>query len=176
MTPAGRDGKTEVFGLTWAMHRIDSPPDPRSEAASRLRDGGVRAGRPKGFVMDDAQLRTVWQQRQFNDRFAPLAEPLGYLMKYTLGRKVRQIGKLATIWDEVIPDGIREHTALESFNRGTLTVMVDSSPHRCQLQMLLTAGLLKEIQARFPGALNRIRLVPGQFASVDVSGSKRYEF
>lgn len=126
--------------------------------------------------MDDAQLKTVWQQRQYNDRLTPLAQPLGMLMKHTLGKKVRQIGKMAEIWDAVVPGGILEHTALESLNRGVLTVMVDSAPHRFQLQTLLMAGLQKEIQARFPGPLNKIRLTPGQFASVDLVGAKRYDF
>ncbi len=126
--------------------------------------------------MDDAQLQTVWQQRQFNDRTAHLSQPLAYLMKYTFAKRVRELGQLAEIWDEVIPESINEHTALESFNRGVLTVMVDSSAHRFQLQTLLEGGIRREIQARFRGALNKIRLVPGQFSFVDVSGSPRYEF
>jgi hypothetical protein len=126
--------------------------------------------------MNDAQLRTVWQQRQYNDRLTPLAQPLGMLMKHTLGKRVRQIGKMAEIWDEVVPDGILEHTALESLNRGVLTVMVDSSSHRFQLETLLRGGLQRLIQDRFPGSLNKIRLVPGQFASVDLVGAKRYDF
>ena len=130
----------------------------------------------KASVMDDAQLRTIWQQRQFREPASQLGQPLASLMKYTLAKRVRQLGKLAAVWDEVIPDTIREHTALESFQRGVLSVMVDSASHRFQLQTLLAGGVMREIQARFPGAVNRIRLVPGQFYSVDVSGSPRYEF
>jgi len=126
--------------------------------------------------MDEAQLRTIWQQRQFNDRVAPLAQPLGTLMKYTLAKRARQLGRLSEIWDEMIPAEIAEHTALESFNRGVLTVVVDSAPHRYQLQTLLAGGLLKQIQSRFGGALNKIRLIPGQFHAIDVSGQARYEF
>ncbi len=125
--------------------------------------------------MDDAQLQTVWQQRQFNDRATPLSQPLAYLMKYTFAKRVRELGQLARIWDEVIPEGINDHTALEGFNKGVLTVMVDSSAHRFQLQTLLEGGLRREIQARFSGTINKIRLVPGQFSFVDVSGSPRYE-
>jgi len=125
--------------------------------------------------MDEAQLRTIWQQRQFNDPISPLAGPLGMLMKYKLARKVRQLGKLGQIWDEVVPRAINEHTALESFNRGVLTVMVDSAPHRYTLQTLLAGGLLHEIQSRFSGALNRVRLVPGQFSAIDLAGAARYE-
>ena len=126
--------------------------------------------------MDDAQLRTIWQQRQFNDRAAPLGQTLGYLMKHVLAKRVRQLSKLAAIWDEVVPEPIREHTALESLRSGTLTVMVDSSAHRFQLQTLLTGGLLKQIQTRFSGPLNKVRTIPGQFCSVDLGGMPRYGF
>ena len=126
--------------------------------------------------MDDAKLQTVWQQRQFDDHITSLGQPLALFMKRRLARRVRQLSELAGIWDEVIPDDIRDHTALESFNRGTLTVMVDSPSQRYLLQTLLNGGLTREIRARFGGALNRIRLVPGRFYAVDLAGSPRYEF
>ena len=126
--------------------------------------------------MDDAQLRTVWLQRQFDDRVLHLSQPLNTFMKYTLAKRVRQLSDLAKAWDEVIPDEIREHTALDSFQRGVLTVIVDSASHRFQLQTLLAGGLTREIRARYSGAMNRIRLVPGQFYSVDISGQRRYGF
>ena len=126
--------------------------------------------------MDDAQLRTVWQQRQFDDRIAPLSQPLGAFMKRVLAKRVRRLSRLAAIWDEVIPPQIGEHTALESFNGGVLRVLVDSAPHRFQLQTLLSGGLQREIQRRFEGPLNKVRLVPGQFYAVDLAGEARYEF
>ena len=128
--------------------------------------------------MDDAQLRTVWQQRQFDDRIAHLSQPLAILTKHILGKRFRQLHQLAAAWDEVIPREIAEHTALEGFSQhhGTLTVVVDSAAHRFQLRTLLDGGLMREIQARCSGALNKIRLVPGQFCSVDLSGRPRYEF
>lgn len=126
--------------------------------------------------MDDSQLRTVWQQRQVKDRTAHLSQPLAVLMKHTLAKKVRQLGQLAEVWDEIIPQNIRDHTAMDSFQKGSLTVMVDSASHRFLLQTLLNNGLQKEIQSRFSGAINKIRLVPGQFYAVDMAGQKRYEF
>ncbi|MCK4275717.1 MAG: DUF721 domain-containing protein [Phycisphaerae bacterium] len=126
--------------------------------------------------MDEAQLRTIWQQRQFNDPATPLSQPIGILMKHTLAKRAKQLGQLSEIWDEVVPEGIAEHTALEGFHRSVLTVMVDSAPHRYQLQTLLAGGLTKEIQSRFPGALNKIRLIPGQFYAIDLAGTQRYEF
>jgi hypothetical protein len=126
--------------------------------------------------MDDAQLHTVWQQRQSRSQPVPLGPSLTFLMKHTLAKRVHRLSKLAEIWDDVIPEPIREHTALESFHRGVLTVVVDSAAQRFHLQTLLTGGLMKEIQARFAGALNKVRLVPGQFYSVDFNGARRYEF
>ena len=82
--------------------------------------------------MDDARLRTIWQQRQFRQRSSHLSEPLTFLMKHTLAKKVQQLGKLAEIWDQVVPQEIVAHTAVESFSRGVLTVLVDSASHRFQ--------------------------------------------
>ena len=126
--------------------------------------------------MDDAQLQTVWQNRQPRQSGSHLSGPLAVLMKRQLGRRVKQLAKVAQVWDEIVPDDIRQHTALEGFQRGVLTVMVDSSPHRFKLQNLLLAGLQREIQSRLPMGLNKIRLVPGQFYSIDVNGEQRYEF
>jgi len=126
--------------------------------------------------MDDAQLQTIWQQRQQHDRLTHLGEPLGLLMKHTLGRKVRQLSELSGLWDELVPHEIADHTALESFSRGVLTVLVDSAPHRFQLQTLLNGGLKRAIQQRFSGAINKIRLLPGQFYSIDLNGAPRYEY
>ena len=118
--------------------------------------------------MDDAQLQTVWQQRQFNDPVVPLGQPLAIFMKHFLAARVRKLGRLAEIWDLLVPPDIRQHTALEGFSRGVLTVLVDSAAHRYQLRMLLDGGLKRDIQTRFPGPLNKIRLIPGRFDAIEV--------
>jgi len=126
--------------------------------------------------MDDLQLQSLWRRRQFSDRVVPLSQPLGRLMKNTLARRVRQLSALVAAWDELIPQSIGEHTAMEGFSRGVLTVKVDSAAHRFQLRMLLDGGLMKELQARAGGALNKVRLLPGRFYAVDLAGTPRYEF
>lgn len=125
-------------------------------------------------MMDERQLRNVWENRQGPNRIAALGEPLGELVRTQLAKRVRQVGQLAAAWDECIPDTIREHTALVSFHRGALTVAVDSAAHRYQLQVLLGAGLLEDIRERFSaGALNRVRLVPGRFDAIDMPEGRR---
>lgn len=118
--------------------------------------------------MDEFQLRNVWRNRHRPDRISPLSQPLARLVKYTLARRVRQLGRLAVVWDECIPAFLAEHSALVGFSRGTLTVAVDSAPHRYQLHQLLQNGLLEAIRERFrSGALNRVKLVPGTFDALE---------
>jgi len=112
--------------------------------------------------MDEAQLRQVWQNRQRRDRTSALSEPLGRLMTRRLGRRVRQVGQIVGVWDACIPQVIRDHAGVVGYARGTLTVAVDSAPHRYQLRMLLDGGLLEILRDRFvAGPINRVRLVPG---------------
>ncbi len=123
--------------------------------------------------MQERQLRNVWQNRRRStgamgaDRVSMLAEPLNRLVNKHLAKRVRRIGQLSAAWEECVPDFIREHTALVGFNGGTLTVVVDSASHRYRLEMLLRAGLLDAIRERFSGALNRVRLTPGQLDVLD---------
>ncbi len=123
--------------------------------------------------MDERHLRNVWQNRQRRDRTASLAEPLSYLMKRRLARRVRQVGQLSAVWDECIPQYIREHTALVGYARGVLTVAVDSAPHRYQLKMLLANGLEEAIRERTAGPLNRVRLLPGRFDYLEMPDRRR---
>ena len=125
--------------------------------------------------MDDAQLQTIWQQRRPASRVAHISAPLALFMKHKLSKLVGQLSQLSEAWDEVIPEEIAQHTALEGYRGGVLTVLVDSAAHRYQLRTLLDGGLKKAIQQRFSGPINKIRLVPGQFYSVDVRGAARYE-
>ena len=125
--------------------------------------------------MEDKQLQTVWQQRQIDDGIKPLAVPVAMLLKHQLGKKVRQLHELAEIWDELVPDQIAEHTALESLNQGVLTVMADTAAHRFQLESLLRGGLMRMLQQRLGSSLRRVKVIPGQFYSVDIEGRRRYE-
>ncbi len=126
--------------------------------------------------MDDRQLRTAWENRQSPDNTTHLSGPLAALMKHTLARRVRALGKLGLAWDEIIPPDLREHTALEGYARGTLTVLVDSASHRFQLEILLKGGQQEALAQRFGGPLNRIKLVLGQFSCVDLAGGTRQGF
>ncbi len=65
--------------------------------------------------------------------------------KNDVQRRQLKFAPIAECWAKLIPESLLEHTALESFSRGQLTVIVDSSSHLYELKQLLLAGLQKQI-------------------------------
>jgi hypothetical protein len=63
------------------------------------------------------------------------------------------------------------HCALESLNRGTLTVIVDSASHLYELKQLLLAGLQDQLllACRSTG-LRKVALRPGQWYAGEGAG------
>jgi len=90
----------------------------------------------------DAELRRLDRVKRV-DR--PAGELLGPAMvqffKQSVEKRHTKLGKIAACWDRLVPQTLNEHCALESYNRGSLTVIVDSSPHLYELKQLLLAGL-----------------------------------
>ena len=83
--------------------------------------------------MDDTTLRTIWQQRQFEDRSVPLAQPLTFLMKHVLAKRLRQLGNLAKIWDDVLPRSVRLNWSdLPDFPQGSTRNRMRSSLEPCR--------------------------------------------
>src|SRR3954468_1571034 len=81
---------------------------------------------------------------------APISTPaLGTAMlaffKQSVEKRQAKFGKIARCWDQLIPETLAEHCALESFTRGTLSVLVDSSSHLYELKQLLLAGLQQQL-------------------------------
>ncbi|MFI5379455.1 MAG: DciA family protein [Tepidisphaerales bacterium] len=88
----------------------------------------------------------------------------------------KKFGRLADVWGALVPVLLQEHTALESFNRGTLTVLVDSSAHLYDLKQLLLAGLEKQfLSACKAQGLRKIALKSGRWYE-EQGGEKRVRF
>ena len=88
----------------------------------------------------------------------------------------KKFGRLADVWGALVPELLQEHTALESFNRGTLTVLVDSSAHLYDLKQLLLAGLEKQFLSACKGqGLRKIALKSGRWYE-EQAGEKRIRF
>ena len=65
--------------------------------------------------------------------------------KHSVEKRQTKMGQIAACWGVIVPEMFSEHCALESLNRGTLTVVVDSSSHLYELKQLLLAGLQQQL-------------------------------
>ncbi len=112
----------------------------------------------------DAELRRLHRVKGTPpDQTGPLGNQIVAFFR-DVERRQKRLGKIAVIWDKLVPQLLQEHCALESMVRGTLTVLVDSSSHLYDLKQLLLAGLEKQLllAAKATG-LRKISLKPGQW-------------
>ena len=104
---------------------------------------------------------------QVKTRPARDAERIGEsLVKFYKGtvQRTRKFAGIGEVWDTLMPPELNEHCCLESYRAGTLTVLVDSSPHLYRLKQLLLEDLQKKILelCRAQG-LKKIALRPGRW-------------
>jgi hypothetical protein len=64
---------------------------------------------------------------------------------------------LVEVWQEHVPAAIVKRSRLLGFHRGTLTVALDSSTVRAELDVRLRGGLLRTMQVASKGSLYRIK-------------------
>lgn len=97
--------------------------------------------------------------------------------KQSVARRQNKLVKLGECWGELVPQMLSDHCALESFQRGTLTVVVDSSSHLYELKQLLLAGLQQQLLLACKGAgLRKITLKPGRWYEGDNPTERRLRF
>ena len=94
----------------------------------------------------------------------PLGPELIGFFKQSVAKRQTKLVKIAECWSVLVPETLNDHCALESLNRGTLTVIVDSSSHLYEMKQLLLAGLQDQllIACKSTG-LRKITLKPGRW-------------
>ena len=107
-------------------------------------------------------------------------EPLGPQMvsffKQAEKRRTK-FGKIGECWAKLIPETLNDHCALETYSRGTLTVLVDSSAHLYELKQLLLAGLQQQLLLACKSAgLRKIALKPGRWYGDGEEGGRKLDF
>lgn len=60
-------------------------------------------------------------------------------------QRTRKFASIASVWETLVPAELNEHCCLESYRAGTLTVLVDSSPHLYTLKQLLLSGVQAQV-------------------------------
>src|SRR5205085_2091305 len=95
---------------------------------------------------------------------AALGPELLSFFKVSVEKRNAKFGKIADAWGKLVPQTLAERCALESFFRGTLCVLCDSSGHLYELKQLLLAGLEKQLLLACSSAgLKKITLKRGRW-------------
>lgn len=127
---------------------------------------------------DESVLRRIDQAKRLT---RPAGEALGpellAFFKQSVEKRHTKLGKIAACWGAIVPEMFAEHCALESLNRGTLTVIVDSSSHLYELKQLLLAGLQQQLLLACKSAgLRKITLKAGRWYDSTNGGDQRIRF
>ena len=129
------------------------------------------------FNRELADYQRVARVKQINRPTGELLGPeLVSFFKQAEKRRTK-FGKIGECWAKLIPDTLNEHCALETYSRGTLTVLVDSSSHLYELKQLLLAGLQQQLLLACKSAgLRKINLKPGRWYGDGEEGSRKLNF
>lgn len=84
--------------------------------------------------------------------------------KQSIEKRQTKFGQIAACWGQLVPETLLAHSSLESYTRGSLTVLVDSASHLYELKQLLLAGLQQQLLiACKSSGLRKIALKPGRW-------------
>src|SRR5687768_16616969 len=105
---------------------------------------------------------------KFKSRPAPMADAMGaeliHFFKQSVEKRQSKFAKIADAWNQLIPPTMLAHSTLESYTRGALTVIVDSSPHLYEMKQLLLSGLQQQLLIACKSAgLKKISLKIGRW-------------
>lgn len=127
----------------------------------------------KRLELDLKRLAQVKQSPR-KDPATPLGPDLVEFFKKNVQKRQTKFGNIADAWSRLVPEILDRHCALESFNRGSLTVLVDSSAHLYELKQLLLAGLEQQLLLACKSAgLRKIALKPGRWYDAPDDGPDR---
>jgi hypothetical protein len=126
----------------------------------------------------EAEFKRLNRVKRRARRDTPLiAEPLVAFFKHSVQKRQAKFGQIGECWARLIPETFQEHTSLESFARGTLSVLVDSSSHLYELKQLLLAGLQDQLLLACKSAgLRKITLKPGRWYDGDEPRDRKIRF
>lgn len=114
-------------------------------------------------------LEELKRIRRFRGRRSPdlSLDPMIRNIQLTAQRQHRRLGSCIDAWESLIPKQLCDKTRIESLRQGTLHVTVTSSAVAFEIDRTVRAGLLKQLSARVPGAIQRVRTKIG---SVEQAG------
>lgn len=131
----------------------------------------MASSRPTRADAELARLNHV--KRSVPVTAAALGPEMVSFFKQSVQKRHTKLSKIAECWSTLVPETLNDHCALESFSRGGLTVVVDSSSHLYELKQLLLAGLQDQLLLACRSAgLRKITLRSGRWYEGDETDRK----
>jgi len=126
----------------------------------------------------DAELARLHRVKQSKPPVHALLGPeMVSFFKQSVAKRHTKLSKIAECWAALVPETLNDHCALESFTRGSLTVIVDSSSHLYELKQLLLAGLEQQLLLVCKSTgLRKITLKPGRWYEGGTDGDRKLRF
>jgi hypothetical protein len=130
------------------------------------------------FNPEEVELRRLDRVKRVDRTVgAPIGPEMVQFFKQSVEKRHTKLGKIAQCWGVIVPEMFSEHCALESYVRGTLTVVVDSSSHLYELKQLLLAGLQQQLLLACKSAgLRKVNLKHGRWYDASDDGDKKLRF
>ena len=127
--------------------------------------------------LQEAELKRLSRIKSSTPAKARLLGPeMVNFFKNTVQKRQTKLTQIAECWAVLVPPDLSDHCSLESLNRGTLSVLVDSASHLYELKQLLLSSLEKQlIQNCKATGLRKITLRPGRWYEGD-EGKVRLQF
>jgi Dna[CI] antecedent DciA-like protein len=114
------------------------------------------------------ELRRLSKHKSSTIKTASLGPEMVEFFKHSVAKRQGKLLQLAESWSRLVPQTLSEHCALDSFHRGALVVLVDSSAHLYEMKQLLLAGLQDQLLLACSAAgLRKITLRPGRWYDGD---------
>lgn len=123
----------------------------------------------------DAEFKRLSRVKQSPRTPTPaLGAEMVIFFKQSVQKRQTKMSKIADCFSQLVPPMLSDHCALESLNRGTLAVLVDSASHLYELKQLLLAGLQQQLlMACRSAGVRKITLKPGRwYDGTDQAGRK----
>jgi hypothetical protein len=128
--------------------------------------------------LQDAELSRLSRvKRHVPHPTTPLGPEMISFFKQSVQKRQTKLASIAGCWGTLVPSTLNEHCALESYSRGSLTVIVDSASHLYELKQLLLAGLQNQLMLACRSAgLRKISLRPGRWYEGAERGERKIRF
>lgn len=108
-----------------------------------------------------ARLRRLAPYRRRRDRDCTISDLVDSTRK-TARKTQTRTGAFTEAWERLVPEELSMACRLGEFRGGVITILVESSSAKYQLDNLLRSGLEVDLRREYPGPLTRVktRLAP----------------